>query len=160
MIASAHWYETTKGSQSNQVTGYFTNLKANHMQDIIKTVKNVFEYEPFQKDALLKLLDTDEVVLIQMGDIKQPRFRSLYKNEPRIKPLQQGASSLNKEKASFLGDRFIVIDESKINIQLYNVAPGKSKEDIDKSLIQYMFAVYVPKEKVYFTRGEANDFVE
>ena len=132
------------------------------MKDIVKAVKNVFEYEPFQKDALLKLLDTDEIVLIQIGDVKKdsPRFRSLYKNEPRIKPLQQGASSLNKDKSAFLGDRFIIVDENKVNIQLYNVAPGNDKNDYDTSLIQYMFAIYVPKEKVYFTKGEEDEFVE
>ena len=96
-----------------------------------------------------------------MGEnLKVPRFRSLYKNEPRIKPLQQGASSLDKDKASFLGDRFVLIDENKINIQLYNVAPGNDKKNIDKTLIQYMFAIYVPKEKVYFTKGDEDDFVE
>lgn len=162
LINNSNWKETKNGSQVGQVTGYYTLLKAESMKDIVKAVKNVFEYEPFQKDALLKLLDTDEIVLIQIGDVKKdsPRFRSLYKNEPRIKPLQQGASSLNKEKSAFLGDRFIIVDENKVNIQLYNVAPGNDKNDYDTSLIQYMFAIYVPKEKVYFTKGEEDEFVE
>ena len=162
LINTSNWKETTNGSQVGQVTGYYTLLKAASMKVIIDAIKNVFEYEPFQKDALLKLLDTDEVVLIQIGNIKKesPRFRSLYKNEPRIKPLQQGASSLNKDNSAFLGDRFIIIDENKVNIQLYRVAPGNDKKNYDNSLIQYMFAIYVPKEKVYFTKGEEDDFIE
>ena len=47
-----------------------------------------------------------------------------------------------------------------MNIQLYNVAPGNDKNNYDTSLIQYMFAIYVPKEKVYFTKGEEDEFVE
>lgn len=162
LINSSVWQETKKGSQINQITGYYTLLHAESMKSIMAAIKNVFENEPFQKEAVLNLLDTDEVVLIQIGNIKHdnPRFRSLYKNEPRIKPLQQGASSLNKDKSAFLGDRFIVIDEDKVNIQLYNVAPGNDKNNYDKSLVQYMFAIYVPKEKVYFTKEEKNDFVE
>lgn len=161
LIDSTNWTPTTLSSRENKVTGFYSILKADSMQKIIAAVKSVFEYEPFQKEALLKLLETDEVVLIQMGEnLKVPRFRSLYKNEPRIKPLQQGASSLDKDKASFLGDRFVLIDENKINIQLYNVAPGNDKKNIDKTLIQYMFAIYVPKEKVYFTKGDEDDFVE
>lgn len=162
LINISNWKETTKGSQVGQVTGYYTLLKAESMKAIVDAIKNVFEYEPFQKDALLKLLDTDKVVLIQIGNIKKdaPRFRSLYKNEPRIKPLQQGASSLNKDNSAFLGDRFIIIDENKVNIQLYRVAPGNDKKNYDPSLIQYMFAIYVPKEKVYFTKEEEDDFVE
>ena len=74
--------------------------------------------------------------------------------------MQQGASSLNKDKSAFLGDRFIIVDENKVNIQLYNVAPGNDKNDYDTSLIQYMCAIYVPKEKVYFTKGEEDEFVE
>ena len=74
--------------------------------------------------------------------------------------MQQGASSLNKDNSAFLGDRFIIIDENKVNIQLYRVAPGNDKKNYDPSLIQYMFAIYVPKEKVYFTKGEEDDFVE
>lgn len=162
LINSSVWKETKKGSQNSQTTGYYTLLQPDSIKGIIKAIKNVFENEPFQKDALLKLLDTDEVILIQIGNIKQeqPRFRSLYKNEPRIKPLQQGASSLNKEKSAFLGDRFIIIDENKINIQLYNVAPGLDKRNYDSSLIQYMFAIYIPKEKIYFTKSDEDEFVE
>lgn len=162
LINSSVWKETKKGSQNSQTTGYYTLLQADSIKGFIKAIKNVFENEPFQKDALLKLLDTDEVILIQIGNIKQeqPRFRSLYKNEPRIKPLQQGASSLNKEKSAFLGDRFIIIDENKINIQLYNVAPGLDKRNYDSSLIQYMFAIYIPKEKIYFTKSDEDEFVE
>ena len=44
-----------------------------------------------------------------------------------------------------------LIDKNKINIQIHKVIPkidGEEKEE----LIQYMLAIYVPKEKTYYVK--------
>ena len=125
------------------------------MQDIIDSIKSVFENEPFQKDAILELLDSQEVIIIKM--LPEERQRSLYFNTNKIKALQQGADSKDKNKIKYEGDSFVIVNPDKINIQILSIIP-RNNENIEEELKQYMFAIYVPKEKVYFTKDE--QFVE
>ena len=83
------------------------------------------------------------------------RYRSMYPNTYRIKALQQGADSSIVDKVTYEGDSSVVVDKDKINIQIHCVTPGyvKGKQELpDKA--QYMFAIYLPKEKVYFVKGD------
>ncbi|MBD5434390.1 MAG: Z1 domain-containing protein [Treponema sp.] len=146
---------TTKGSRNNSTTGYYAEIKSEDLQDIINSIKSVFENEPFQKDAVLELLDSQEVIIIKM--LPEERQRSLYFNTNKIKALQQGADSKDKNKIKYEGDSFVIVNPDKINIQIFSIIP-RNNENIEEELKQYMFAIYVPKEKVYFTKDE--QFVE
>ena len=62
-----------------------------------------------------------------------------------------------KDKATYLGDSFVIIDKNQVNIQIHKIIPKlKDENGIEREyseLTQYMFAVYVPKEKKYFVKG-------
>lgn len=57
----------------------------------------------------------------------------------------------------FQGDSYVIVDKDKINIQIHRIVPKKKdiygNEQIMTEYTQYMFAIYVPKEKKYFVKG-------
>lgn len=146
---------TTKGSRDNSPTGHYAEIKPEDLQTVINSIKKIFENEPFQKDAVLELLDSQEVIIIKM--LPEERQRSLYFDTNKIKVLQQGADSTDKNKINYEGDSFVIVNPDKINIQISKIIPRNNGNTIEE-LKQYMFAIYIPKEKVYFTRDE--EFVE
>lgn len=145
----------TNGSRDNSITGHYAEIKPEDLQTVINSIKKIFENEPFQKDAVLELLDSQEVIIIKM--LPEERYRSLYFGTNKIKALQQGADSKDKNKIKYEGDSFVIVNPDKINIQVYTIIPCENGSP-EQELKQYMFAIYVPKEKVYFTKDE--QFVE
>lgn len=81
------------------------------------------------------------------------RYRSIYNDaaQDRIKALHQGANTTDETRLTYLGDKKVVVDSTKINIQIHYVSPGLNKTNrIGKD--QYMFAIYLPKDKKYFIK--------
>ena len=119
----------------------------------------IFDLEPFEKKPLRDLIETSGgIPVILMNDQNGVgRVRSFYPDN-KIYALHQGADNKDKEKAVFLGDSFVIVDKEKINIQIHKIVP-KKKTVADPNLVerpdytQYMFAIYVPKEKKYFVKG-------
>lgn len=159
MIDSCVWQETTVGSRINQETAQYTTLSSEHLKKLINLIQSVFDYEPFQKKALIDLLGQDNLPVILMWkhddtEETKKRYRSMYPNTYRIKALQQGADSSLDDKITYEGDSSVVVDREKINIQIHCITPGyKGKQEL-RNKSQYMFAVYLPKEKVYFVKGD------
>ena len=81
------------------------------------------------------------------------RYRSIYNDaaHDRIKALHQGANTTDETKLTYFGDKKVVVDPTKINIQIHYVSPGINKLNrLGKD--QYMFAIYIPKDKKYFIK--------
>ena len=161
MISQCSWKTTTAGSRIDQVTAQFAILEADKLKELIKLIHSVFDFEPFQKKALLDLLGQDNLPVILMWknsdtDESKKRYRSMYPNTYRIKALQQGADSSVDDKITYEGDSNVVVDKNKINIQIHCITPGYNSNGKQKmpEKTQYMFAIYLPKEKVYFVKGE------
>lgn len=160
MISSCVWKVTTAGSRINQETAQYTTLSSEQLKQLINLIQSVFDFEPFQRKALIDLLGKDNLPVILMWkhddtEKTKKRYRSMYPNTYRIKTLQQGADSSIVDKVTYEGDSSVVVDKDKINIQIHCVTPGyvKEKQELpDKT--QYMFAIYLPKEKVYFVKGD------
>lgn len=160
MIASCDWKETTAGSRVNQETAQYAIFSSEKLKQLVNLIQSVFDYEPFQKKALIDLLGKDNLPVILMwkhndSDDTRKRYRSMYPNTYRIKALQQGADSLSENKITYEGDSSVVVDKDKINIQIHCITPGYVKgqnELTDK--VQYMFAIYLPKEKIYFIKED------
>ena len=99
------------------------------------------------------MLGQDNIPVILIGDEKNPRYRSIYKQSFRIKALQQGADSIVAERITYEGDSSVLIDKNQINIQVHKIVPGEDKSHPLTEKMQYMFAIYIPKEKTYFIKG-------
>ena len=128
-----------------------------HLISLIDSIAEAFDMEPFEKNAVKDLVGQDNIPVILMwkeGETK--RYRSLYRDQPnRIKALQQGADTTVEEKKTYEGDSKVVIDTERVNIQIYNISPGFTKDERTNQ-DQYMFAVYIPKGKTYFVKEYEN----
>ena len=152
LIDSVDWKDTNAGSKIGTKTAQYAYFDAKTLKDLINVIYGVFDYEPFQKKALTDLLGQENIPVILMGADKEPRKRSIYKDF-RIKALLQGADSTIPEKVTYVGDSGVIIDKDRINIQIHRILPREDKTTVIKEKEQYMFAIYIPKEKTYFVKG-------
>lgn len=149
------WKETREGSNVNASTALYALFTAEQLTSLIKSINTAFDREPFNKKPLLELVDQSDIPVILMWTDKNDkmRYRSIYNDaaHDRIKALHQGANTTDETKLTYLGDKKVVVDPTKINIQIHYVSPGIDKLNrLGKE--QYMFAIYIPKDKKYFIK--------
>ena len=149
------WNITTEGSTKNIPTAKYAIFTSEQLIKLIQSVNTAFDREPFNKKPLMDLVGSSDIPVILMwtDDKNKTRYRSIYNEVPldRIKALHQGANTTNEEQLTYLGDKKVIVDPNKINIQIHFISPGISKSNrIGKD--QYMFAIYIPKDKIYFVK--------
>ena len=154
LIDSVSWQNTTAGSKVGAVTAKYAYFEAQTLKDLINVIYGVFDCEPFQKKALTDLLGQENIPVILMGADKEPRKRSIYKFDFRIKALLQGADSTIAEKVTYVGDSGVIINKDCVNIQIHRILPREDKINVMPEKEQYMFAIYIPKEKTYFVKSD------
>lgn len=153
LIDSVSWQDTTSGSKVGAVTAKYAYFDAQILKDLINVIYGIFDCEPFQKKALTDLFGQDNIPVILMGADKAPRKRSIYKSDFRIKALLQGADSTIAERVTYVGDSGVIINKDCVNIQIHRILPREDKMNVMAEKEQYMFAIYIPKEKTYFVKG-------
>ena len=149
------WKPTTVGSYHNDfVTAQYAEFTHDQLVDLIQSINSAFDREPLYRNPLLDSFgDSGAIVTLMWTPGENARYRSIYNNsdKDRIKALHQGANTTNKEKLNYLGDKTVIIDPNKINIQIHHISPGITKDNrLGKD--QYMFAIYLPKDKTYFVK--------
>lgn len=149
------WLPTTKGSTNDEQTAKYAVFTSDQLISLIQSINTAFDREPFYKRPLVELVGSSDIPVILMwtDDNHKMRYRSIYNDDAhdRIKALHQGANSTDENKLSYLGDQKVVVDPTKVNIQIHFISPGLSKtERLGKD--QYMFAIYIPKDKIYFVK--------
>ena len=150
-----NWNKTTNGSNIGVETAQYTIFTAEQLNGLIQSIETAFDREPFNKATIKELVGTSDIPVILMwtDDDNKTRYRSIYQDaaKDRIKALHQGANTTDIEKLTYLGDQKVVVDPNKTNIQIHYISPGLSKHDrLGKD--QYMFAIYMPKDKIYFVK--------
>ena len=156
LIASiSTWMPTTAGSTNGVHTAKYAMFTAEQLITLIQSIDTAFDREPFNKRPLLELVGSSDipVVLMWTDDNNKMRYRSIYNDaaHDRIKALHQGANTTDTSRLTYLGDQKVVVDPDKVNIQIHYVSPGLSKSNrLGKD--QFMFAIYLPKDKIYFVK--------
>ncbi|MBD5103564.1 MAG: Z1 domain-containing protein [Ruminococcaceae bacterium] len=150
-----NWQITTVGSTNNSSTAQYALFSAEQLIELIESIDTAFDREPFNKKPLVDLVGSSDIPVILMwtDDNDKIRYRSIYNDDAhdRIKALHQGANTTDKDKLIYLGDKKVIVDPTKINVQIHYISPGYSKASrLEKD--QYMFAIYLPKDKVYFVK--------
>ena len=149
---------TTVGRKDNTPSAQYAIIDKCALSGLINHIQAVFDLEPFERKPLQDLVQSSgSIPVILMNDIDgMGRKRSFYPNN-KIFALQQGADNKDKSKAVFLGDSQVVIDKNQVNIQIHKVVPKKKDangvESILSDFTQYMFAIYIPKDKKYYIKG-------
>lgn len=148
------WQITTQGSNIGQPTGRYSIFSSEQMKELIQSIATAFDREPFNRTYLLDLIGSSDVPVIIMGkDLDEKRYRSIFNDafKDRIKALHQGANTTNVERLTYFGDNKVIVDSEKINIQIHFISPGITKAEL-LGKDQYMFAIYIPKNKTYFVK--------
>ncbi len=157
LLSSYELHETSAGRTDDSVTAKYAIINRNDLSALINHMQAIFDLEPFERRPLMDLIESSgEIPVIMMSDVDGTgRKRSFYPNN-KIYALQQGADNKDKSKAVFLGDSHVIIDKNQVNIQIHKIVPKKKDSSGDNYLItnctQYMFAIYVPKEKKYYVK--------
>lgn len=149
------WASTTEGSTNGSQTAQYSMFTAEQLISLIQSIDTAFDREPFYRKALVDLIGTSDIPVILMwtDDSDKMRYRSVYSDTAcdRIKALHQGANTTDINRLTYLGDKKVVIDPDKINIQIHYISPGLTKSNrLGKD--QYMFSIYLPKDKIYFVK--------
>jgi hypothetical protein len=159
LLSSYTLIDTTAGRTDGAASAKYAMIDRESLSELIDHMQAVFDLEPFERKPLIDLLESSgQIPVILMKDREgSGRKRSFY-NDNKIYALQQGADNKDISKATFLGDSQVIIDKDQINIQIHKILPmkkgstGTANELTD--FTQYMFAIYVPKEKKYFVKGD------
>lgn len=158
LLAHCTLQDTSAGRVDGTPSAQYTILDRTTLSGLIDQMQTIFDLEPFERRPLIDLIDSSGAIpVILMKDVDgNGRKRSFYPNN-KIFALQQGADNKDKTKAVFLGDSHVIVDKDKINIQIHKIIPKKKNASGNENLLtdytQYMFAIYVPKEKKYFVKG-------
>lgn len=156
LITSVTYWATTNVSSNNGAqTAQYAIFTAEQLKDLIQSIETAFDREPFNRATIKDLIGSSDIPVILMWTDcdNKTRYRSIYNDsaQDRIKALHQGANTTDIEKLTYYGDQKVIIDPDKINIQIHYISPGVSKnERLGKE--QYMFAIYMPKDKIYFVK--------
>ena len=150
--------KTTVGRNDGRTSAMYSIMDKKLLLELIEHMQLIFDLEPFENKPLIDLIQTsDEIPVILMNNFDSGRERRFY-NDNRIYALQQGADNKDVSKVKYRGDSQVVVDKSRINIQIHKIIPKKKQTNgtvvVMNDYVQYMFAIYVPKEKKYFVRGE------
>lgn len=155
MISNYTFLETRNGRRNkDKATAHFTTIPSSVFIDFIAKSEGIFESLPFDKLVLKETLKKYSNISLIMMDKKEKRERTFYSNN-KIKVLQQGADNNDIEKANYLGDSEVYIEEDGINVQVHKITPKKKnpKETIYDKYTQYMFAIYMPATCDYYVKG-------
>lgn len=159
LISAAVWEETDAGRTDGKTSAHYSIIRREDLTSLINHMQAIFDLEPFERRPLIDLIESSgDIPVILMNDQNgNGRERSFY-SDNKIYALQQGADNKDKSKALYLGDSFVVVDKTKINIQIHKIVPKKKNHsgtvDTLQNFTQYMFAIYVPKEKKYYVKGQ------
>ena len=147
--------KTTEGSNIGAPTAQYALFSAEQLKALIQSINTSFDREPFNKRYLLELVDQSNIPVILMwtDNVDKTRYRSIYNDaaQDRIKALHQGANTTDETRLTYFGDKKVVVDPTKINIQIHYISPGLNKQTL-LGKDQYMFAIYMPKDKKYFIK--------
>lgn len=158
MLSACEFQNTSAGRVDGVTTAQYTIIERDNLSKLIDHMQAIFDLEPFERRPLIDLIESSgEIPVIMMNDVDGTgRKRSFYPNN-KIYALQQGADNKDKDKAVFLGDSHVVVDKNQINIQIHKIIPKKKDSAGNITILtdytQYMFAIYVPKEKKYYVKG-------
>lgn len=155
LLAGLHFTNGYFGSPDEMhTTCSFASASATSVINMLKSQYGIYDELTFRFRDIERVIEDDEVLVIKMRFFDKGRKRTFYSFPSgmynRIKALHQGPDRVQTEGRKYNGDKFVIVDRSKINLQIFKIIPehdGRNRPDET----QYMFALYVPGDKTYFT---------
>ena len=140
-------------AQASKTTCSFAYAPTSQVIAMFESLEGIFDDLSFSINDIRRVLTDEEIPIIKMSHFDTGRKRSFYSTPnsmfTRIKALHQGADSSLPEEVDYQGDKYVLVDRSRANLQIFRIIPLHEKTERLMDT-QYMFALYVPSEKAYF----------
>ena len=140
-------------AQASKTTCSFAYAPTSQVIAMFESLEGIFDDLSFSINDIRRVLTDEEIPIIKMSHFDTGRKRSFYSTPnsmfTRIKALHQGADSSVPEEVDYQGDKYVLVDRSRANLQIFRIIPLHEKTERLMDT-QYMFALYVPSEKAYF----------
>lgn len=157
LLSQCQWRESSAGRNDDESSCQYTTLSSLKWIEFMETVSGVFEHDPFDMNYLLRILsEEEEVEVIQMKDNDGTGRKRTFYSDNNINNIHQGPDKSNASERKYNGDANVVIDKNKINVQIHRIRPFKDGNEVSECT-QYMFAIYIPRQKQYYVGGENYD---
>lgn len=156
-IKGHQWILSSVGSPTDKPTCLYSNICPSDIEELLPLIVNQMEYKVAKSLSNLIKTTVEPIPVILMQTTVEdatPRIRSLFENTNKIKQLFQGVDTSNLAKQTYQGDRHVIIDRNKINIQIHKVTPKYKDKILREADTQYMFAVYIPCQSEYYVGRE------
>jgi len=123
---------------------------------LIDKISSIFDYEPFNRKSLRKLISQYPIVIEKMfelyGQNDRHRERSFNKDTRRILALQQGPDKADEALKKYLGDSHVIVDEKVMTIQVFKIRPRFEKHTPLPEYDQFMFSIHIPEKRRGFIK--------
>lgn len=143
---------------SNIPSCYYSYISKKDALDLIDNTSSIFDYEPFNKKDLRKLINNYDIVLEKMfglyGTSDQFRERTFNKETKNVLALQQGPDKADDAQKKYKGDSYVIADSEAMIIQVFRIRPRFDKHNPLAQYDQYMFSIHIPEKKKGFVKDD------
>lgn len=136
-----------------QETCSYAYAPANAVIKMLDSLQGIYDEKAFRLDDIKRVIGNETIPVIKMSFFESGRRRSFYFSPSdmynHIKALHQGADRVRAEDVVYRGDKYVIADKSKVNLQIFKIVP-LHEGHIQEEETQYMFALFVPGDRSYF----------
>lgn len=153
-LAALEMVDTSVGRTDGATSAKVAKANPMEFMQLISNLEGIFEHDPFDISYLSKILSEEsEVEIVVMPDNDgKGRKRSFY-SDNNINNIHQGPDKTSVAERKYNGDAAVVVEREKINIQIHKINPYKNDLPVE-GCMQYMFAIFIPRAKQYYVKGE------
>ncbi len=129
----------------------YAKVAPSEVKAMFESLDGLYDEEFDLNELEATLSKVQSVAIVQVG-LGKERRRAFYEGDSynKIKVLQQGRSSSDKDESAYPGDAAIVDRFADLTVQIHNIVPMHPNENGragESEFKQYMFAVYSPDRR-------------
>lgn len=137
---------------------YYAYISKEDALELINTTSSIFDYDPFNKKDLRKLIEKYEIVIEKMfglyGNRDLFRERTFNKETNNVLALQQGPDKADEDLKKYQGDSYVIADQKAMIIQIFKIRPRFDKHIPLEQFDQYMFSIHIPENRKGFVKDD------
>ncbi len=143
---------------SNVPSCFYTHISKKEALGLINNTSSIFDYEPFNKKDLRKLISDYDVIIEKMfglyGTRDEYRERTFNKETNNVLALQQGPDKADESLKKYQGDAYVIVNNEAMIIQVFKIRPRFDKNSPLQQYDQYMFSIHVPEKRKGFVKED------
>ena len=158
-LSKLHLEPSTVGRINSDIPScFYSYITEEQASLLIDKTSSIFDYDPFNRKDLRKLISQYPVVIQKMfelyGSSDKVRERTFNKETRRILALQQGPDKADEAFKKYKGDSHVIVDEEAMTIQIFRIRPRFEKHNPLEEYDQYMFSIHIPESRKGFVKDD------